>query len=436
MMFRKSPFILTMFLFTFGTVISQQEKGIYGNENWLSIWTEFNPSAQEYKVPTQILTGNITEDTKLLKKETYLLLGNVFVTDSTSLTIEPGTVILADYKTKASLIIGNNSKIIAEGTQTDPIIFSSNRSIKKKGDWGGIFILGRAPVNNVGKAWQLENILKPSSPEIVNYGGDDMESNSGILKFVRIEYAGKRTKEYGYFNGLTLAGVGNGTVLENIMTSYCEGSSFYVLGGNTTLSQLVSFRSRKNDLIFNYGAQSSISNSLVIKSPYFTASKGSSSIYLASNKYEGVDSIQKATHLYAENLTLVVLSDDLQADTKVGLVNEAMYVEDGASFSIRKTIFSGYNPAVILDADIAINNENLNKMEFNNMYFNNCKGNIFTKGIQNNEDLENWYGNNIFRNVYSRGSDSETFIDAQNLKDPDFRLRINKIIASNLPEED
>jgi hypothetical protein len=220
------------------------------------------------------------------------------------------------------------------------------------------------------------------------------------------------------------------------MIAYCQGSSFYVLGGNTKLSQLVSFRSRKNDLVFNYGAQAYISNSLVIKSPYFSSSKGASSIYLGSNNREDVGSTEINTKLYAENLTLIVLSEDLKSDTKVGLVNEAMHVEAGATFSMHRTIFSGYNPAVILDRDISLNSQNLYKMEFNNMYFNNCKGNIFTEGKQNNEDLENWYGNGIFRNVYSRGSDIETFIDTQNLKDPDFRLRINKIIASNLPDED
>lgn len=436
-MFTKSTFIIALFLFSFGSVFSQQEKGIYGNENWLSIWTEFSPIEQEYKVPTQILSGTISQNTKLLKKETYLLVGNVFVTDSTHLTIEPGTVILADSKTKASLIIGKNAKIIAEGTQTDPIIFSSNRSVKKKGDWGGIFILGNAPVNIDEDKWPLAEILNASSPEIVSYGGDDIESDSGILKYVRIEYAGNRTKNYGYLSGLTLAGVGSETVLEHIMTTYSEGSSFNILGGNPVLSNLVSFRSRYNDLILNYGAQASISNSLVIKSPYFTASGGASSIYLSSNFNKNlIDSIHKPTHLHAENLTLVVLSNDLEADTSVGLVNEAMFVENGATFSMRKTIFSGYNPAVIFDKDIIINNENLSMMEFNAMYFNNCKGNIFIEGIENNEDLENWYGNRIFRNVYSKGSDSETFIDTNNLEDPDFRLRINRIIASNLPDEE
>lgn len=434
---KKIALFIALFLFSFSSLFSQQEKGIYGIENWLDIWTEFKSGDQKFEVPTRILSGNINRDTKLFKKETYLLLGNVFVTDSTSLTIEPGTVILGDYKSKGSLIIGKGSKIIAEGTQTDPIIFSSNRSVKKKGDWGGIFILGNAPVNKIGDEWQLEYGLDPSSPEIMRYGGNDVESNSGILKYVRIEYAGKRTKEFGYFNGLTLAGVGDETVLENIMVSYSAGSSFYILGGNTILSQLVSFRSRRNDFIFIDGAQASISNSLVVKSPYFSASARSSSIRLASStNKEEVDPSKKATHLDAENLTLVVLSKDLTADINIGLVHEALYVEERTSFSISKSIFSGFNPAVFIDKKISINDANLNKMEFRNMYFNNCKGNIFIEGKPNNEDLENWYGNGIFRNVYSRGLDSETFIDAKNLNNPDFRLRINRIIASSLPDED
>ncbi|MBL4662545.1 MAG: hypothetical protein JKY22_03055 [Flavobacteriaceae bacterium] len=432
-------YFLAVFLlfFPFLCLFSQQEKGIYGNENWLNIWTEFNSSAKQYPEPTQILSGTITKDTKLFKKETYLLLGNVFVTDSTTLSIEAGTVILADYKSKASLFISDGSKIIAEGTQTDPIVFSSNRDVKKKGDWGGIFILGSAPVNKIGEKWELLDYgIKVPSSKTMSYGGDDVKNNSGILKYVRIEYAGKRTKDFGNFNGLTLAAVGDETVIENVMVSYCEGNSFYVLGGNTILFQLVSFRSKRNDFVFNYGAQSLLTNSLVVKSPYHTASGAASSIYLASyDEKEDVDSTKKGTYLVAENLTLMVLSNNLEADMKVGLVHEAMYVKEGASFSIAKSVFSGYKPAVNLNNRIWINDENLHKMRFTNMYFNNCKGNIFSENVPNNEDLENWYGNSAFDNVYSYGSDSETFIDVKNLDNPDFRLRINKIIANTFLED-
>jgi len=427
--------IIFLIIFPFVCLFSQQEKGIYGNENWLNIWTEFNSTDQQYPEPTQILSGNITKDTKLYKKEIYLLLGNVFITDNVTLSIEPGTLILGDFNTKASLVISNGAKIIAEGTLTDPIIFSSNRGVKKSGDWGGIFILGNSPTNRLEERSKLDYGFNPSSPEMILYGGTDKESNSGILKYVRIEYAGKRTKNYGYYNGLTLAGVGSETILENIMVSYCQGDSFSILGGNTTLSQLVSFRSKRSDFKFNYGAQSFMTNSLAIKSPYYSSSDGASSIYLASyNNMEEVDITKKGTNLQAENLTLMVLSDHLDADTNVGLVHEAMYVKEGASFSMNKSIFSGFNPAVVLDSKIVINNENLNKMGFSNMYFNNCQGNIFTENISNNEDLENWYGNNAFANVYSRGLNSVTFIDVNKLDQPDFRLRINNIIAISFTE--
>lgn len=247
---------------------AQQEKGIYGNDNWLQIWTEFNSKSNTYPSPTQILSGTIDSDTKLYKKETYLLLGNVFVTDSTTLSIEPGTVILADYKSKASLIIGKGSQIYAEGTQTDPIIFTSNRDVKKKGDWGGIFLLGDAPLNTIKEKVELVYELNPNSTEDIEFGGKNIASNSGILKYVRIEYAGKKDSNKNYFNALTLAGVGSETIIENVMASNCEGNSFQIIGGNTFLHKLVSFRSKKSDFVFQFGAQSILSNSLAVKSPY------------------------------------------------------------------------------------------------------------------------------------------------------------------------
>ena len=65
------------------------------------------------------------------------------------------------------------------------------------------------------------------------------------------------------------------------------------------------------------------------------------------------------------------------------------------------------------------------------MYFNNCKGNIFVENNNNNDDLENWYGTPSFLNVYSKGLNTDTFVDYNNKRTPDYRLRIHKIIASN-----
>lgn len=411
---------------------SQQEKGIIGADNWLNNWTEFIPNQVNYNNPTQILSGTITTDTKLYKKDTYLLLGSVFVTDSTTLTIEPGTVIIGDYKTNGSLTISKTSKIIADGLATDPIVFTSNRSVKKEGDWGGLFILGNAPINKFGNGSSINYGLQTASADHISYGGEQIESNSGILRYVRIEFAGKRVKEYGYFSGLTLAGVGSGTIIENVMVSYCEGNSFNILGGNPNLSKMISFRTKSNDYEFNYGTQCTITNSLAIRSPYVSGASGSRSMHVMSyDKKEEIDFNKKGTHVVAENMTLINVSDNLAEDIKVGLVKEALYVAKDASIHLKKSVISGFNPAVILDDKITVNNASLEKIKLSEMYFNNCNGNIFSAYNANNDDLENWYGNRAFSNVYSKGSDIETFIDAKNLKYPDFRLRINRIMAAN-----
>lgn len=422
---------LCFFLLVVCSSFAQQEKGIIGKNNWLSNWTEFKPGHVEHGEPTQILSGNITQDTKLYKRDTYLLLGSVFVTDSTTLTIEPGTVIIGDFKTNGSLIITKGSKIMAEGLETDPIVFTSNRSVKKEGDWGGIFVLGDAPINKYGNGSSVNYGLEPSSFEHISYGGENEESNSGVLKYVRIEFAGKRTKDYGYFNGLTLAGVGKKTIVENIMVSYSDGNSFNILGGVVNLEKMVSFRTKSNDYEFNYGTNSNIRNSLAIRSPYVSGSDGSRCMYVASyDKKDEVDFTKNGTSVKAENLTLINISDNLASDIKVGLVKEAIYIAENASLDISKSVISGFNPAVIIDSKVQINANNLEKIKFNEMYFNNCRGNIFSEHNSNNADLENWYGNRAFFNVYSKSSDSETFIDSKNAKRPDFRLRINKIIAS------
>ncbi|MBT8270971.1 MAG: hypothetical protein KJO25_02885 [Bacteroidia bacterium] len=429
---KKTTLIAILIAIVCGATFAQQEKGITGYDNWLNPWAEFRPIKVNYGTPTQIISGSITSDTKLYKREIYLLLGDVFVTDSSTLTIEAGTIIIGDFKTKGSLTIANGSKIIADGNQTDPIVFTSSRSVKKPGDWGGLFILGDAPTSKFGNESSINYGLRPSNPNDLNYGGDNSESDSGILNYVRIEYAGKRTRDYGYFSGLTLAGVGNNTILKNIMVSYCEGNSFTVLGGMVNLDKLVSYKTSIDDYKFNFGAQIKITNSLAVRSPYVSGAARSKSMHiLAYNEIKDADFSKPQTTVLAENLTLLNVSSNLMEDIKVGLVNEAIYIGNNVVFAINKSVISGFNPAVILDENIRLNDDNLSQLKFTSTYFNNCNGNIFRKGYANNDDLESWYGSRAFKNVYSKGPDSETFIDIKNDRRPDFRLRINRIIASN-----
>jgi hypothetical protein len=411
------------------SVNAQQEKGITGLNNWLNNWSEFKANKVEYSEANQILAGNIEANTKLFKKNTYQLQGNVYVTNNAVLTIEPGTVIIGDFQSKGTLIITKGASIIADGLETDPIVFTSNRSMRKAGDWGGIVLLGDAPINKYGG---ISSINYDLNPALTLYGGVNPAHSAGILRFVRIEFAGAKVQSGGEnMNALLLAGVGNKTVLENIMVSFSAGDSFEFFGGELNLNQLVSFRASSNDYKFNYGTQANINNSLAIRSPFLSSKYGSRCLDIASyNKKEEVDFSKKKTLVIATNMTLANISENINSDMERGLIKEAVFVSENSSLQCKRTVISGFNPAVILDDQIEINNENLKKLKFEAMYFNNCKGNLFTENNTNNEDLENWYGQSAFFNVYSTGNNSETFIDFSNDRKPDFRLQLSKITAS------
>lgn len=424
---------LAIFLLVIFSANAQQEKGIIGLNNWLNNWTEFKPNKVDYGEANQILAENITANTKLYKKNIYLLQGNVYVTNNATLTIEPGTKIIGDFDTKGTLIITKGSSIIADGLETDPIVFTSNRSLRKAGDWGGLIILGDAPINKFGGVASVINGSSDFNMALTSYGGANAVANSGILRFVRIEFAGsKLASGSGNLNSLFLGAVGNKTIIQNVMVSFSGGDSFEIHGGDTVLNQAVSFKSSNDDFKFNYGAQCNISNSLAVRSSFLSSKFGSRCLDIASyDKKEEVDFSKKQTLVTASNLTLVNNSENINADIESGLVKEAIYIAENSTLICKRTVVNGFKPAVLLDSKIQVSSESLNRIKLESMYFNNCKGNIFIVDNSNNEDLEAHYSQTGFFNLMSKGNNSETFIDSSNDKRPDFRLQLSKITASN-----
>ena len=416
-------------LVTVITVSAQQEKGIIGATNWLTNWTEFKPIKADYKETNQIVCCNISTNTTWAKKNTYLLQGSVYVTNGAVLTIEPGTIIRGDSESCAVLVITKGSTINAIGTETDPIVFTSNKQSRKSGDWGGIILLGDAPINKFGGTTSLAFDLDPSR---TIYGGTNAQSNSGVLRFVRIEFAGKKLKGFKEFNALSLAGVGNKTVIENVMCSYSGDDSLEIYGGEVNFKKMVSFRANDDDFHFTQGAQCNIDNALAVRNPFYS---NASSRCIQINSYERkseADFSKKQTAVIAINLTMINDSETVGQDIAGGLIKEAVYVAENTSLTVKKSVISGFYPAVVLSSNIDTSVEaNLKRIRFEEDYFNNCKGNIFTENNANNSDLEDWYGRNVFMNVYSQGDNAETFIDIKNPRDPDYRIQISKIVGQN-----
>ncbi|WP_395058657.1 hypothetical protein, partial [Flavobacterium sp.] len=263
----KKTILIIINLISVISLNAQQINGIIGTENWFNNWTDFKPKTSEYPESTHILSGVIDSNMTLYKKNTYLLMNVVYVANNVVLTIEPGTIIRGDFATCGTLVITKGAKIIAEGTSTDPIVFTSNKetSERKPGDWGGIILLGDAPINKFGGIGTLDFNL---NPKYNFYGGLNSESNSGILKYLRIEFSGRKLNALKELNGLSLAGVGSKTKMEYIQVSFSNDDSFESYGGEVRFSNLISFRATDDDFDFTQGSQCQINNSIAIRYPF------------------------------------------------------------------------------------------------------------------------------------------------------------------------
>ena len=135
-----------------------------------------------------ILTGTISANKTLTASKKWTLKGNVYVAPGVTLTIEPGTIIFGDKVTKGALIIERGAMINAAGTEADPIVFTSSApaSYRNYGDWGGVVLLGKAQ-NNQNENQPIEGITAGTDGQ---YGGTTDNDNSGVLTYVRIEFAG------------------------------------------------------------------------------------------------------------------------------------------------------------------------------------------------------------------------------------------------------
>jgi len=216
-------------------------------------------------IPTSTtLSGNINTTTTLTADKVWTLKGYVYVTDGAKLIIQPGTTIVSDIAEKGALCIERGAQIIAEGTATKPIVFTSGRvnGEKQPGDWGGIVILGRAKTNRTSEPTIEGGIGRP-------FGGTNDLDNSGVLRFVRIEYAGIAAMPNSEINALTLGGVGSGTIIENVQTIYANDDAFEFFGGTVSPRNLYAFATADDDFDFDFGFTGTITNGVAKRDPQF-----------------------------------------------------------------------------------------------------------------------------------------------------------------------
>ncbi len=305
------------------------------------------------------LPSVINESRTLTANNTYLLNGKVVVKNNAILTIDAGTRILGIFKStpalSSALIITRGSKIIANGTATQPIVFTgrvdATNPTLTPGDWGGLVILGNAPTNRIVSTL-IEGISVPNLPtgvidQDVSYGlGTDATDSSGTLSYVRVEYAGALVSADNELNSFTFGGVGAGTTIDHCQAFRGADDSFEFFGGNVNAKFLISTTANDDAFDFDFGYSGKLQFLVSVINP--SAAYSANANCIESDNDGSGSTATPITRPIISNLTVVGTTDGntTAVTTPASVVLYAANLRRNTNIVLRNSIFYGYKELV------------------------------------------------------------------------------------------
>lgn len=348
----------------------------------------------------------IKSDMTLSYPNTYILKGWVYVCKGATLTIEPGVIIKGDKATKSSLIIERGAKIMAQGEPNKPIIMTSGEPAgsRKSGDWGGLIVCGYAK-HNLAEA-TIEGGVRSK------HGGTNDADNSGVLSYIRVEFAGVEYTEGNEINGITFGSVGSKTKVDHIQVSFSGDDSYEWFGGSVNASHLISYRSWDDDYDTDNGFSGKIQFAVGLRDPQI----GDQS---ASN---GFESDNNANGSFATPLTSVTFANvslfgpvanpasyvdeagvhGSQDPSKVRF-QAAMHLRRNTSLNVFNSVFAAFPIGLIIENDKGSNTQ---KNATDKLL--NVSNTVFAGMVKNFQDAQYWTNGT----VYNPASDADAFAKA------------------------
>lgn len=253
---KKTLLLLSIILMIFASCAEDQTSDIIINYN--GIVDQTNNQGVIY------LSGTYVEDLTLIDTNTYIVNGPMIMASGTTLTIPAGMTIEAlAAGSDVYVAIAQGAKIIANGDANNPIIFTSNSTTPAAGDWGGLILLGKAPINSVTGGTSTATSEIGSLP----YGGDIIDDNSGSLSYVRVQYSGGKADGQSENNGFSFYGVGNGTNVDHIQMfeGLDDGVEFF--GGTVNVSYLSVINAQDDSIDWTEGYSGTITEAYVEHGP-------------------------------------------------------------------------------------------------------------------------------------------------------------------------
>jgi hypothetical protein len=358
--------------------------GAFGFSDWTAGWSSFNLTVPEK--PQDVLAGDITSDITLTADKDYTLKGFVRVKSGATLTIDPGVTVYGENSSIGSLIVQPGGRIKAEGTADNPIIFTSefnkdgSTQTPTYGDWGGIILLGKAPINVPGGTASIEG---PGD----TYGGTDPNDNSGVMKYVRIEYPGVAFSPNNEINGLTFGGVGRGTEIDYVQVNYSGDDSYEWFGGTVNCKHLIAYRGWDDDFDTDFGYQGKLQFLLGVRDPEIADVSGSNG-FESDNDGSGSTNEPRTSPTWW-NVTLVGpkanTSSTINSNYKRG-----MHLRRSSQNKINNALIMGYPTGLLIDGSVTNADAQAGLMYVKNSIFAGCDKNLDTTKSNGFFDITNW----------------------------------------------
>ena len=198
--------------------------------------------------PVVVVTGEIDGTMNWTNNFVYVLRGAVFVNDGATLNIQAGTLIAGEAGSVGTLIVLRGGRLNAIGTRTQPIVFTSDQPVgqRSRGDWGGIILNGKAPLNIPGGEGVGE-------AQTGIYGGTDPNDSSGTMRYVRLEFAGTEFSPDNELNGIAFQGVGRGGSFEYIQVHMNRDDAFEWFGGTADIKYAIASNAGDDSFDWTFG---------------------------------------------------------------------------------------------------------------------------------------------------------------------------------------
>ncbi len=390
---------------------------------WTDTWCEWDPQNRVYPAPNVTITSNITTNTTWSTGQVILLSGQIFVKNNAVLTIQPGVIIRGDKSIPgASLFITRGSKIIAQGTPNQPIVFTSDQAPGQRniGDWGGVVLLGNASINASGGTNYIEG-LSPSSD--TQYGGGSSpndDDSSGILKYVRIEFGGYPYQPNKEINGLTFGGVGRKTVIDYVQVSFVNDDSFEWFGGAVNCKHLVSYRNLDDDFDTDEGYHGLVQFGLAVRDPQIAdnPSVSTSEGFESDNDPTGSTATPKTSAIFS-NITVIGPYRGNTSNSIASGFRRGARIRRNSELKIFNSILMDHPRGVMIDGTACENNATTGLLKFKyNIVAGNQTGKVTEVVSGSTFNAPAWFGAN---NNDSLVSTSGILVNPYDFYNPDYR---------------